>query len=193
MKNLLIVDLEATCFERGQEPAGFFSEIIEIGAVVLNTTSRAATAEYEAIVKPVLFPLLSAFCTRLTTIRQADVDAGVPLASALAELGALYNPTGAVFASWGFYDQRQLARVCARFGLEYPFAAEHISLKHSHAEFYRLSHPLGMDGALRRHQIPLVGTHHRGLDDARNIARIAARMLADGWTDDALASVPPAS
>jgi len=29
-----------------------------------------------------------------------------------------------------------------------------------------------MDGALRRVGLPLVGTHHRGIDDARNIARI---------------------
>ena len=87
-----------------------------------------------------------------------------------------------MFASWGFYDQRQIARVCARFDVPYPFAPAHISLKHCHAEFYRLRHPLGMDGALRMHDMPLTGKHHRALDDARNIAKIAVRMLADGWT-----------
>jgi inhibitor of KinA sporulation pathway (predicted exonuclease) len=43
-----------------------------------------------------------------------------------------------------------------------------------------------MDAALRLHGIPLTGTHHRGPDDARNIAKVAARMLADGWTHRAL-------
>ena len=35
-KHVLIVDLEATCFARGEEPADFFSEIIEIGAVLFE-------------------------------------------------------------------------------------------------------------------------------------------------------------
>ena len=30
----------------------------------------------------------------------------------------------------------------------------------------------GMAGALRQLGLPLTGTHHRGIDDARNIARI---------------------
>lgn len=193
MKNLLIVDLEATCYDRGQDPPGFFSEIIEIGAVVLATASHTLTTDYQTFVRPVLFPMLSAFCTTLTTIQQAEADGGLPLATALRQLQALYDPARAVFASWGFYDQRQIARVCARFDLPYPFAPAHISLKHSHAEFYRLRQPLGMDGALRLHQIALAGTHHRALDDARNIAKIAAQMLADGWTHPDLAdSVPGA-
>jgi inhibitor of KinA sporulation pathway (predicted exonuclease) len=88
-----------------------------------------------------------------------------------------------VFASWGYYDQRQITRVCKRFGLLYPFAVDaHISLKHEHATFYELERPMGMDGALRYHGLSLVGTHHRGLDDARNISQIAACMLTDGWT-----------
>ena len=32
--------------------------------------------------------------------------------------------------------------------------------------------PCGMDKALRHAGLPLTGTHHRGLDDARNIAAL---------------------
>ena len=35
----------------------------------------------------------------------------------------------------------------------------------------------GMAGALRRVGLPLVGTHHRGIDDARNIARLLPWVL----------------
>jgi inhibitor of KinA sporulation pathway (predicted exonuclease) len=182
VKDLLIIDLEATCYNSGQEPPGFVSEIIEIGAVLLDATTRTVTGEYQTFVKPVRFPALSAFCTRLTSIQQSDVDGGVALGDALAGLVArLYDPQPAVFASWGFYDQKQIAAECARRGLAYPFAPEHISLKHEHAAFYQLKRPLGMAAALKRHGLTLAGTHHRGLDDARNIAQIAARMLADGW------------
>ena len=34
-----------------------------------------------------------------------------------------------------------------------------------------------MERALARIGLPLEGTHHRGIDDARNIARLAALML----------------
>ena len=182
MKNLLILDLEATCYARGEEPPGFISEIIEIGAVLLDTSTRTITREYQAFVRPERFPAISAYCAALTTIRQPDVDSAPPLAVTLRDLAALYDPTAAVFASWGFYDQRQIARECAANGIPYPFAPAYISLKHNHARFYRLPHPLGMEAALRFHGLPLLGTHHRGRDDARNIAAIARRMLADGWT-----------
>jgi inhibitor of KinA sporulation pathway (predicted exonuclease) len=37
--------------------------------------------------------------------------------------------------------------------------------------------PCGMKGALRRMGIPLDGRHHRGIDDARNIAKLAQIIL----------------
>lgn len=182
MKNLLIVDLEATCFARGEEPSGFTSEIIEIGAVLLDTDTRQITREYQAMVKPAQLPLLGRYCIALTGISQDEVDMGVPLNEALGQLAAMYALDGMVFSSWGFYDQRQIERECARKGIPNAFAKDHISLKHNHASFYGLAHPLGMDAALAYHQLPLIGRHHRALDDARNIAVIAVRMLEDGWT-----------
>lgn len=182
MKNLLIVDLEATCFSRGDEPADFQSEIIEIGAVRFNTKARQVTQELQLFIRPLLFSALSLYCTQLTGIRQSAVDDGLPLDQALSQLAALYAPTDIVFSSWGFYDQRQIERESAQRGIPYPFNKEHISLKHNHAKLYSLTHPLGMDAALAYHHLPLVGHHHRALDDARNIAAITARMLDDGWT-----------
>jgi inhibitor of KinA sporulation pathway (predicted exonuclease) len=183
MKNLLIVDFEATCFMSGKEPPDFFQEIIEIGAVLLDTATRLPAGEYQTFVKPVLFPTLSPFCIKLTSIQQQDVDAGLSFDEAVQGLAGLWDHESTVFASWGFYDQRQLERQCQRFGVAYPFAEQqHISVKHEHAQLYKLKKPLGMSKALELHQIPLTGTHHRGIDDARNIAHIAARMLDDGWT-----------
>ena len=182
MKNLLIVDLAATCFARGEEPPEFTSEIIEIGAATFDTAVRHITRALQMFVRPARVPTLSPYCVQLTGIQQADVDAGLSLDEALAQLAALYTPAETVFASWGFYDQRQIERECAQRGIPYPFAKDHISLKHNHASFYGLKHPLGMDAALAYHHLPLLGRHHRALDDVRNIAAITARMLEDGWT-----------
>jgi inhibitor of KinA sporulation pathway (predicted exonuclease) len=48
-------------------------------------------------------------------------------------------------------------------------------------EFARLKElrPMSMSAALRRLDLPLEGRHHRGIDDARNIARIAQVVLPE--------------
>ncbi|WP_242288838.1 MULTISPECIES: 3'-5' exonuclease [Bacillus cereus group] len=180
MKHLLIIDLESTCFKRGAEPRNFFSEIIEIGAVVLNTETFEIVEEYQTFVKPVLFPTLSEYCLHLTTIRQDEVNNGKPIKDALNEIASLYNKYDCVFASWGFYDKKQFKSVCDRFGLDYPFGHAHISLKHEHGNWTR-QRPMGMERALKMHHLSLEGTHHRGIDDARNISKIASHMIHFGW------------
>jgi inhibitor of KinA sporulation pathway (predicted exonuclease) len=38
----------------------------------------------------------------------------------------------------------------------------------------------GMMTMMRELQMPIVGNHHLGIDDSKNIARVVQRMLADG-------------
>ncbi|MED0951239.1 exonuclease domain-containing protein [Bacillus mobilis] len=185
MKHLLIIDLESTCFERGTEPHNFFSEIIEIGAVVLNTETFEIVEEYQTFVKPVLFPTLSEYCLHLTTIRQDEVHNGKSIKDAMNEIASLYNKYDCVFASWGFYDKKQFKQVCERFGLGYPFGHAHVSLKHEHGTWIK-HRPMGMERALKMHHLPLEGIHHRGIDDARNISKIASHMIHSGWKHELL-------
>ncbi|KXY51422.1 MULTISPECIES: 3'-5' exonuclease [Bacillus] len=183
MKHLLIIDLESTCFKQGTEPRNFFSEIIEIGAVVLNTETFEIVEEYQTFVKPVLFPTLSEYCLHLTTIRQDEVNNGKSIKDAMNEIASLYNKYDCVFASWGFYDKKQFKQVCERFGVDYPFGHLHISLKHQHGTWIK-QRPMGMERALKRHHLPLEGIHHRGIDDARNISKIASQMIHSGWNHE---------
>lgn len=145
----------------------------------LDPAARVVRWDASWFVKPALDPVLTAFCTELTHIAQADVDGGLPLGDALDALMArLDRPC--VFSSWGYYDRLMFESNCERYGIAYPFE-NHFSLKAEFATFFRRP-PVGMAGALKRLKMPLVGTHHRGLDDARNIASIAVRMLELGWT-----------
>lgn len=38
----------------------------------------------------------------------------------------------------------------------------------------------GMMGMMKNRQMPIFGSHHLGIDDTKNIARVLQRMLADG-------------
>lgn len=180
MKKLWILDLEATCFIDEPEPPNFWSEIIEIGAVLFDPRTQNIEKEFQTFVRPVLFPKLSRSCMALTSITQEQVDSAPTLEEALQRMQQHFCPTEVIFASWGNYDRNKLRESCRRFHLSYPFSDEHINLKQAFADHFGVR-PMGMDRALKMLGLPLEGTHHRGIDDARNIARIVRAMLQKGW------------
>lgn len=163
---IVIVDLEATCWaDRHDE-----MEIIEIGAV--------GDGEFQSFVRPVRHPTLSPFCRDLTKIAQADVDAAPTFSEVLPRFASWV--AGATVASWGDYDRRQFEQDCAFHGLPMPFE-RHVNLKRAFAELRGVK-PRGVGRALRLLNMAFEGTPHRGIDDARNIARIYRWMTEQGYT-----------
>ena len=69
-KAFILYDLEATCW-RTSRPKRV--EIIEVGAVKVNEQLEIV-CEFCAFVRPLMHPVISKFCTSLTSIRQSDVD-----------------------------------------------------------------------------------------------------------------------
>ena len=171
----VVVDLEATCWEERGSPERM--EIIEIGAVLLMSSRGPVEREFGSFVRPVESPLLSDFCTRLTSIRQQDVDGAATFSEVLPRFVDWIGGEPFVLASWGAYDLEQLRRDCRRHGLALPAGFErHVNLKQEYARLHGVA-PMGMKRGLAREGIPLAGTHHRGLDDARNIAKLAVIVL----------------
>ena len=166
----LVIDLEATCDDGGAIPEKIM-EIIEIGAVLVDGATLAPVAEFATFVRPVIRPRLTEFCTRLTTISQAEVDAAPTFPEAIASLGRFQGEREALFCSWGDYDRKQFEIDAARWGVPLPLRG-HMNLKKRFSAALGEAQRYGMAGALEKLQLPLLGTHHRGIDDARNIARI---------------------
>ncbi|MEO8700769.1 MAG: 3'-5' exonuclease [Kofleriaceae bacterium] len=169
----LVVDLEATCCDLGGVPR-HESEIIEIGAVLVDGKSLRAIAEQTLFVRPLLHPI-SPFCTRLTTITQDMVDDALEFPAAAARLAAFGG--GALFCSWGAYDRNQLAADAARHSIEPPLGPEHCNLKVEFTHALGGRRAYGNQSALARCGLEPQGTHHRGIDDARNIARLLPYIL----------------
>lgn len=164
----LVVDLEATCCNRNSIPREE-SEIIEIGAVLVEGTSLRPVAEFQTFVRPVVHPALTPFCTELTTITQADVDPAPTFPAAAARLAAF--GAGALFCSWGAYDRNQLEADARRHRIASPLGPEHLNVKERFAQAEG-NRKRGNREALARCGLVATGTHHRGIDDARNIARL---------------------
>jgi inhibitor of KinA sporulation pathway (predicted exonuclease) len=172
----LIVDLEATCSNDGVVPRHEM-EIIEIGALMQSSRTFEIESEFQTFVQPVRHPKLTSFCTELTGITQDDL-ANAPTYEASLETMKqwMYGFDDSLFCSWGDYDRKQFHQDCGFHRVAYPFRSGHFNLKAEFASTRDMKKKLGIGDALRHLGMKFEGCHHRGLDDARNIARIVRRV-----------------
>lgn len=179
----IIFDLEATCFEHGQQN----HEIIEIGAVKCDAQANPA-ASFQTYVKPTKNPVLSQFCKDLTSISQENVSSAPYFAEAMLAFEEFildsFSPQETFLLSWGHYDKNQIETESVQKnynGRILDLLKNHHSLKHEYAKL-TAQKPCGMKGALLQLGIPLDGTHHRGIDDATNIMKIFQKIYSD-WSE----------
>jgi inhibitor of KinA sporulation pathway (predicted exonuclease) len=172
----LVIDLEATCDDQ-KRIRDRDMEIIEIGTVLVDAETFLPVAEHQTFVKPVRHPVLTDFCRKLTTITQADVENAPGFPEAIASLARFIDGRDVLFCSWGDYDRRQFEQDAKRHKVSLPFGGKHLNLKKQFTVQLGGDMRYGMAGALRRVGLPLEGTHHRGIDDARNIARLLPWVL----------------
>lgn len=177
LDRLLVVDLEATCWRDKTPPPGEESDIIEIGVAVLDMKKLERVDKRAYLVRPER-STVSEFCTELTSIRPEDVAEAPALVDACADLSKRYRARERVWASWGDFDRKHMHRCCEALGVRYPFSETHINIKTLHALWHGRGREIGMARALEEEGLPLEGTHHRGVDDAWNIAALAARLFA---------------
>ncbi|MFC9327544.1 exonuclease domain-containing protein [Kitasatospora sp. NPDC057015] len=175
---LNVVDVEATCWD-GPPPPGAVSEIIEIGLTVVDLAGGERIGRHRVLVRPVR-STVSGFCTELTGLTQAEVDTGLGFAEACRLLAAEHRAGVRPWASWGDYDRHQFTRQCAAAGAQYPFGRLHTNAKAAFTAAHGLRRRPGMDQALEIAGLPLEGRHHRGEDDAWNIAALVLDLAARG-------------
>ncbi|XP_073399132.1 ERI1 exoribonuclease 2 [Dendrobates tinctorius] len=196
---LIVIDFESTCWK---DTKHYGQEIIEFPAVLINTTHGEIESEFHMYVQPQEHPVLSNFCMELTGIKQQQVDDGVPLKICLSQFstwiqklqkerhiifpGVLPAPTSSEqkmcgFVTWSDWDLGVcLLYECRRKQLRKPdILNSWIDLRLTYKLFYNRK-PKGLNGALQDVGIEFSGREHSGLDDSRNTARLAWRMICDG-------------
>jgi inhibitor of KinA sporulation pathway (predicted exonuclease) len=180
---LVIIDLEATCSNDGSVKRHQM-ETIEIGTVIADAKTFDVLGEQSIFVKPIICTQLTEFCTELTGITQKDVDVGVGFPFAIKLLNEfIESNTGldhvGVFCSWGAFDKNLLHRDCILHGIPYPFSSEHVNLKTALSLNQGRKKQYGTLRALRLCGMEFEGDHHRGIDDARNMARMLPFIFGD--------------
>lgn len=103
--NVLVIDVESTCWEKPEKPAeGELSEIIEVGIAVVDTRKLEIVENVSILIKPQTSKV-SKFCTKLTTLTQEQVDQGITYQQAATQLSKQYQSKDRLFVSWGDYDR----------------------------------------------------------------------------------------
>ncbi|MCY7406916.1 MAG: exonuclease domain-containing protein [Alkalinema sp. CAN_BIN05] len=165
----LVVDLEATC---GDTIAHHHREIIEIGAVMVNRQFQIES-EFQTFVKPVANPQLTDFCTHLTSITQTTIDRSPDFNVAISQFSEWMTAyPNRVFCAWGDFDRRQIQRDCKRHHLKNPLNITCFNLKTMFARSQQLPGTYALKQAMDLAKLSFTGTQHRGIDDARNLAKL---------------------
>ncbi|EAW37955.1 3'-5' exonuclease [Lyngbya sp. PCC 8106] len=175
----LIIDLEATCCDQHTILRSEM-EIIEIGAVMVETKKLTSVNEFQTFIKPIRHPILTKFCQQLTSITQAQVEQAPHYPEAIKNLKnwlSQYSDSHLIWGSWGDYDRRQFDQDSQFHHVSFPIGYPHINLKKMFSTSQGLKGRYGMADALKLANIPLEGTHHRGIDDTRNIAKLMPYIL----------------
>lgn len=171
----LVIDVESTCWEH-KPPRGQTSEIIEVGLCVVDLQLLERRERRSIMVRPGMSEV-SEFCTQLTGITPDMLSDAAPLSDALQLLHDEFRCSERLFASWGDYDRNQFMRNCRTYNLKYPFGPTHLNVKNLFSAAFGLTCELGIDAACARLGVTMEGTHHRGVDDAWNVARILCLLL----------------
>jgi inhibitor of KinA sporulation pathway (predicted exonuclease) len=178
-KTLLVVDLEATCWAEGGPREDM--ETIEFGAVLVRMSDLRPIDERSWFIRPRLHPQLSDYCTNLISITQDQVDSGLPFEEVCKLVEEWLEPHREClgWGSWGNFDKHQLQKDGRRLGIPSPLEPyHHTNLKVAFTDRHQLGKPRpGMWRALELCGLSIEGVHHRGIDDACNIARMLPWIL----------------
>lgn len=175
LDQILVIDVESTCWQ-GAPPPGQVSEIIEIGICPVDVARLERLEKRCILVKPEKSKI-SEYCTALTTLTPDMFVDAVTFRDAIRILKKEYHSKERLWASWGDYDRHQFDRNCREYGVTYPFGTRHLNVKTLFAVAFGLHHEIGVDRACEKLGKTMEGTHHRGDDDAWNIAGVLCLLL----------------
>jgi inhibitor of KinA sporulation pathway (predicted exonuclease) len=170
----IVIDFEATCWEeerRGDE------EIIEFGCIKMAQRGARILDEFSSFVRPLRYPVLSNYCKQLTGISQNDVDTAPAFPEVLTKFTEwMGDPAECTFCSWGALDAYLMRKTCRYYNRPYPFDDEYINIKPVFSEVVS-GRGVSFLQAMDMMELEFEGRLHRGIDDARNIAKLWQAIL----------------
>lgn len=187
MKNFLIVDFEFTMYTKPVgRPNGFFSEIIEVGAVKLTGEDFVCAGKLQDFVKPHFYPKQAKEAMDFCMITEKDMLKGINFPQMVEKLSALYEKDNTYFVAWGDSDYKVLQRGCERHKLLNPIAfSDYLDLAEAYKLWKHDEKTTGLKKATEEQKVDTDGLWHTAFDDANNTGKLLVAMLKKGWSIEA--------
>lgn len=177
---LIVYDLEATCW-LGRPPKGQ-NEIIEIGAYMINGFGDIED-DFNRFVRPVVNPVLSPFCKKLTSIEQENVDRADTFDIVIEDFLNWIDeedPLNYVLISWGEQDAKYFRNDCRLHNIEADWVDRCLNAKNHYKKISGKNRQFGLVSALENEGMNFDGKAHRAINDAYNLAKLVVR-YKDEW------------
>ncbi|PWN65019.1 DNA polymerase III [Chryseobacterium phosphatilyticum] len=174
---IIIIDLEATCWENDRIPMGQKVDVIEIGICKLALKSGKISQKQSIYVTPERSEI-NRFCTELTGITPKLIEEkGIYFEEACDKIRDEYQSVPLTWAGYGNFDREQITEQCEWLGIESPFSEQYLNVMSEFKRHFRLYKSIGLKRALDHLNMDFEGKHHSGADDAYNTARILSKIL----------------
>ncbi len=175
---IVVIDLEATCWEEGEVPIGSSIDILEIGICNLVIATGEITDKQSIYVIPERSEITS-YCTELTGITHDLIrEKGIPFTEACKIVSEQYEPEQRLWAGYGEFDRRQLEAQCSDLQVPFPMGYSYLNIMPLFCVKMKLTGMRGLKRALRTINEPFDGQHHNGADDAYNAAKVLRYILS---------------
>lgn len=186
MKNYLLVDFEFTTYTKPVgRPAGFFSEVIEVGAVKLDENLQEC-GRLQAFVKPHFYPRQAKEAMDFCMITEKDMKNGIEFPEMVQRLACMYEPGNTYFVAWGTEDYKVINIGCQRHKIENPFLeSDYLDLAAAYKLMKGDSYTTGLKKATEEQLVDTAGLWHTAFDDANNTGKLLIKLLEKGWSPQA--------
>jgi len=178
-----ILDFEATCVEN---KTIINQEIIQFPSILykynIDTQELNRISEFNEYVKPVMNPILTEFCTKLTGITQNDVENAnifkIVLRNHYLWLKNFTQMENIIFITFGDWDLKTMLpnQLKINNNKAHKAYSRWINIKQVFKSVYKYNCS-GMMDVLKYLKINHVGRHHNGYDDCLNISLIFEHLM----------------
>lgn len=178
---LIVYDLEATCW-LGRPPKGQ-NEIIEIGAYMINDAGNIEK-DFSRFVRPIMNPVLSPFCKKLTSIGQEDVDGADTYDIVIKDFLDWIDESDMnnyVLISWGEQDVKYFRNDCQLHNIQSDWVERCINAKNHYKKITGKNRQFGLLSALENEGMIFDGKAHRAITDAYNLSKLVIK-YKDSWS-----------
>ena len=177
-RTTVVISVRTTCWEKGARPENEEYEIIEMGSCFIDVTSLEISRKQSLLLRPQRSKV-SAFCTRLTTLTQEQIDAeDIAFPQACLSFKQ-QNMHEYVWASFGVDHRVLIERECLARQAPYPLGPLHLDVRLLTTLHLQLLQEPSMARTLTLLGLPpLHNSARRAGDAACNTARVLALQLA---------------